>query len=100
MKTPPTDLTTLAQKNGGKYPSVHIATIIRGIERSCCWNFREQRSAQRNVHQDISSYSPRRRSSQLVANCSSFATNTETSSLSKSRSWKNTSSDSTRLYPA
>ena len=30
MKTPPTDLTTLTQKNGGKYPSAHIATIIRG----------------------------------------------------------------------
>jgi mono/diheme cytochrome c family protein len=29
MKTPPADLTTLAQKNGGKYPSAHIATIIR-----------------------------------------------------------------------
>lgn len=30
LKTPPADLTTLAQKNGGKYPSNHIASIIRG----------------------------------------------------------------------
>lgn len=30
MKTPPTDLTTLAQKNGGKYPASHIAAVIRG----------------------------------------------------------------------
>jgi len=30
MKTPPTDLTTLAQKNGGKYPSAHVAAVIRG----------------------------------------------------------------------
>ncbi len=30
MKTPPADLTMLAQKNGGKYPSSHIAAIIRG----------------------------------------------------------------------
>ena len=30
MKTSPTDLTTLAQKNGGKYPSAHIAAVIRG----------------------------------------------------------------------
>ncbi len=32
MKTPPTDLTTLAQKNGGKYPSAHVASVIRGQE--------------------------------------------------------------------
>jgi len=30
MKTPPTDLTALAQKNGGKYPSSHVAAVIRG----------------------------------------------------------------------
>ena len=32
MKTPPTDLTVLAQKNGGKYPSAHVAAVIRGQE--------------------------------------------------------------------
>ena len=30
MKVPPTDLTALAQKNGGKYPSAHVASVIRG----------------------------------------------------------------------
>jgi mono/diheme cytochrome c family protein len=30
MKTPPTDLTLLAQKNGGKYPAAHVAAVIRG----------------------------------------------------------------------
>lgn len=30
MKTPPVDLTLLAQKNGGKYPSAHVSTVIRG----------------------------------------------------------------------
>jgi mono/diheme cytochrome c family protein len=30
MKTPPTDLTLLAQKNGGKYPAQHVAAVIRG----------------------------------------------------------------------
>lgn len=30
MKTAPTDLTTLAQKSGGKYPSAHVASVIRG----------------------------------------------------------------------
>jgi len=30
MKTAPSDLTLLAQKNGGKYPSSHVAAIIRG----------------------------------------------------------------------
>jgi len=30
MKVPPTDLTLLAQKNGGKYPSAHVASVIRG----------------------------------------------------------------------
>ena len=30
LKTPPADLTTLAQKNGGKYPSAHISSVIRG----------------------------------------------------------------------
>ncbi len=30
LKTPPTDLTALAQKNGGKYPASHVASVIRG----------------------------------------------------------------------
>ena len=30
LKTPPPDLTTLAQSNGGKYPSAHVASVIRG----------------------------------------------------------------------
>ena len=30
MKTPPTDLQTLAQKSGGKYPASHVAAVIRG----------------------------------------------------------------------
>jgi mono/diheme cytochrome c family protein len=30
MKAPPVDLTVMAQKNGGKYPSAHVATVIRG----------------------------------------------------------------------
>ena len=30
MKTPPTDLTQLAKKNGEKYPSAHVAAVIRG----------------------------------------------------------------------
>ena len=30
MKTPPTDLTLLAQKDGGKYPAAHVAAVIRG----------------------------------------------------------------------
>jgi mono/diheme cytochrome c family protein len=30
LKTPPTDLTTLAKKNGGKYPSLHVSNVIRG----------------------------------------------------------------------
>ena len=30
MKTAPSDLTALAQKNGGKYPSAHVAAILRG----------------------------------------------------------------------
>jgi len=30
LKTPPTDLTSLAQKNGGKYPAMHVASVIRG----------------------------------------------------------------------
>jgi len=30
MKAPPTDLTLLAQKNGGKYPASHVAAVIRG----------------------------------------------------------------------
>ncbi|MGZ7099675.1 MAG: c-type cytochrome, partial [Candidatus Angelobacter sp.] len=30
MKTPPTDLTLLAKKDGGKYPAAHVAAVIRG----------------------------------------------------------------------
>ena len=30
MKTPPTDLTLLARKNGGKYPAAHVAAILKG----------------------------------------------------------------------
>jgi len=30
LKTPPTDLTTLAQKNGGKYPASHVAAVLGG----------------------------------------------------------------------
>lgn len=30
MKTPPTDLTSLAKNSGGKYPASHVAAVIRG----------------------------------------------------------------------
>jgi mono/diheme cytochrome c family protein len=30
LKVPPTDLTALAVKNGGKYPSLRVSAIIRG----------------------------------------------------------------------
>jgi mono/diheme cytochrome c family protein len=30
LQTPPPDLTTLAQKNGGKYPASHVAAVLRG----------------------------------------------------------------------
>lgn len=30
MKTPPIDLTTLAQKNGGKYPASHVTAVLKG----------------------------------------------------------------------
>ncbi|MGA9979440.1 MAG: cytochrome c [Candidatus Sulfotelmatobacter sp.] len=30
LKTPPPDLTILAQKNDGKYPAAHVASAIRG----------------------------------------------------------------------
>ena len=30
MKTPPTDMTSLAKKNGGQYPASHVAAVIRG----------------------------------------------------------------------
>lgn len=30
LKVPPTDLTTLAQKNGGKYPALHVSSVLRG----------------------------------------------------------------------
>ncbi len=32
LKVPPTDLTVLAQKNGGKYPAMRVAAVIRGEE--------------------------------------------------------------------
>lgn len=30
MKTPPTDLTQLAKNNEGKYPSAHVAAVLKG----------------------------------------------------------------------
>ena len=30
LKVPPTDLTTLAQKNGGKFPSDHVSAVLHG----------------------------------------------------------------------
>jgi mono/diheme cytochrome c family protein len=30
LKIPPTDLTGLSQRNGGKYPAAHVAALIRG----------------------------------------------------------------------
>lgn len=30
MKAPPSDLTILTQKNGGKYPAAHVGAVIRG----------------------------------------------------------------------
>ena len=30
LKAAPTDLTTLAQKSGGKYPSLHVSSVVRG----------------------------------------------------------------------
>lgn len=30
LKMPPPDLTTLAQKNGGKYPAMKVSAVIRG----------------------------------------------------------------------
>jgi mono/diheme cytochrome c family protein len=30
LKVPPTDLTTLAQKNGGKFPSDHVSAVLYG----------------------------------------------------------------------
>jgi mono/diheme cytochrome c family protein len=30
LKTPPADLTTLALKNGGKYPASHVAAVLGG----------------------------------------------------------------------
>jgi mono/diheme cytochrome c family protein len=30
LKTAPTDLTTLAKREGGKYPEAHVAAVIRG----------------------------------------------------------------------
>jgi mono/diheme cytochrome c family protein len=32
LKVPPSDLSTLAAKNGGKYPGLKVASIIRGDE--------------------------------------------------------------------
>ena len=32
LKTPPTDLTALSQKSGGKYPAMKVAAVIRGEE--------------------------------------------------------------------
>ena len=30
LKTPPTDLTQLAAKNGGEFPASHVAQVIKG----------------------------------------------------------------------
>ena len=30
LKVPPTDLTMLTKKNNGQYPSMHVASVIRG----------------------------------------------------------------------
>ncbi len=30
LKVPPTDLTELSAKNGGKYPSMHVSSVLRG----------------------------------------------------------------------
>ena len=30
LKVPPADLTLLSHKNGGKYPAIHVAAVIRG----------------------------------------------------------------------
>ena len=30
LKTTPTDLTELSAKNGGKYPSMHVSSVLRG----------------------------------------------------------------------
>jgi mono/diheme cytochrome c family protein len=32
LKVPPPDLTALAAKNGGKYPTMHVISVIRGEE--------------------------------------------------------------------
>ena len=32
LKVPPSNLTVLAQKNGGKYPAMKVVTVIRGEE--------------------------------------------------------------------
>jgi len=32
LKVPPSDLTTLAKRNGGKYPTLKVAAILRGEE--------------------------------------------------------------------
>jgi len=29
MKVPPTDLTTLSQKNGGSFPAAHVRTVLQ-----------------------------------------------------------------------
>jgi mono/diheme cytochrome c family protein len=30
LKIPATDLTTLTEKNGGKYPAMHVSSVLRG----------------------------------------------------------------------
>jgi len=30
LKTPPADLTQLSQKNGGKFPALHVGAVLRG----------------------------------------------------------------------
>jgi mono/diheme cytochrome c family protein len=32
LKTPPANLTTLAQRNGGKFPAAHVSEVIRNAD--------------------------------------------------------------------
>lgn len=41
LKVPATDLTTLAQKNGGKYPGLKVAAVIRGDNQTAAHGSKE-----------------------------------------------------------
>ena len=41
LKVPPTDLTALAQKNGGKYPAMKVAAVIRGEDSTAAHGSKE-----------------------------------------------------------